>query len=62
MSEFSATFYKNEFTKERYDRISVVLPKGDKDRLKAHADKFDGGSVNAFVKRAIELAIKEDLK
>lgn len=34
------------------DRISIALPKGSKDALKAHAESH-GESVNAFIKRAI---------
>ena len=34
------------------DRISIALPKGSKDALKAHADS-QGESVNSFIKRAI---------
>lgn len=34
------------------DRISVAMPKGSKDALKAHADS-QGESVNAFINRAI---------
>lgn len=34
------------------DRISVALPKGGKDALKAHAEST-GETVNAFIKRAI---------
>ena len=34
------------------DRISIALPKGSKDALKAHAEST-GESVNAFIKRAI---------
>lgn len=34
------------------DRISIALPKGSKDALKAHAEKY-GESVNSFIKRAI---------
>lgn len=34
------------------DRISIALPKGSKDALKAHAERT-GESVNAFIKRAI---------
>lgn len=34
------------------DRISIALPKGSKDALKAHAES-NGESVNAFIKRAI---------
>jgi len=34
------------------DRISVAMPKGSKDALKAHAESC-GESVNAFINRAI---------
>lgn len=34
------------------DRISIALPKGSKEALKAHAENT-GESVNAFIKRAI---------
>lgn len=34
------------------DRISVALPKGSKDALKAHVEST-GETVNAFIKRAI---------
>lgn len=34
------------------DRISVAMPKGSKDALKAHAEA-NGESVNAFINRAI---------
>lgn len=35
------------------DRISIALPKGSRDALKAHAESH-GESMNAFIKRAIE--------
>lgn len=34
------------------DRISIAMPKGSKDALKAHAENT-GESVNAFINRAI---------
>ena len=34
------------------DRISIAMPKGSKDALKAHAESC-GESVNAFINRAI---------
>ena len=30
MSSFNATKYKNEFTKEKYDRLNIQVPKGQK--------------------------------
>jgi hypothetical protein len=61
MSEkFNQIKYQNEFNKQRYDRITIVVPKGDKDIIKAHADKYDGGSVNAFIQRAIAETMARD--
>ncbi len=41
------------------DRISLALPKGDKERIKAHAVER-GESVNGFIKRAIDEAMERD--
>lgn len=41
------------------DRISIALPKGQKDIIKAHAEK-QGESVNSFVGRAINETIQRD--
>lgn len=41
------------------DRISIALPKGSRDALKAHAGS-QGESMNAFIKRAIEEVTKMD--
>ncbi len=55
-----ATNYKRQFTAENYDRIEVTVPKGDKAKYKAHADKKDGGSLNGFVKRAMAETMQRD--
>lgn len=41
------------------DRISIALPKGQKDIIKAHAESM-GESVNGFIARAIENQMKQD--
>lgn len=41
------------------DRISIAMPKGSKDAIKAHADSR-GESVNGFINRAIERQIERD--
>jgi hypothetical protein len=51
---------KNRYNDKAYDRINLTVPKGDKDKIKAHADKYDGGSVNGFIQRAIREAIERD--
>lgn len=42
------------------DRMSLAVPKGHKDAIKAHAIKYDNGSVNAFIKRAIDETMVRD--
>lgn len=44
---------------ENLDRMSIALPKGNKDKIKAHAEKT-GESVNAFIGRAITETIERD--
>lgn len=39
---------QNEHIKEHYDRVSITLPKGTKDRITAA-----GESVNGFIKRVV---------
>lgn len=51
--KFDATKYKNEFQKEKYDRIIVNVPKGQKQEIDAQAKKRGYKSLNAFVVDAI---------
>ena len=46
-------------TKERYDRIQLVVPKGKKELIHSHADSR-GESVNAFINRAIDRLLEEE--
>ena len=41
------------------DRISIALPKGQKDIIRAHAES-QGESVNGFISRAIENQMERD--
>ena len=41
------------------DRVSVAMPKGKKDIIKAHAEA-NSESVNGFINRAIDEAIERD--
>lgn len=50
----------NKYMKANYDRINLTVPKGQKEVIKEHADSFDGGSVNAFINRAINEAMERD--
>nr|DAU67237.1 MAG TPA: Alginate and motility regulator [Bacteriophage sp.] len=49
-----------KYMKENYDEVKVRMPKGQKEVVKAHADKHDGGSVNAFINRAITNQMERD--
>ena len=50
-----------KYNSSNYDRIELRVKAGQKDVLKAHADAFDGGSLNGFINRAIAEAIERDL-
>jgi len=50
----------NKYVAANYDRINVTVDKGQREILKAHAEKYDSGSVNAFIKRAIAEQMKRD--
>lgn len=44
--------YKNEYNREKYDRIGLMLPKGEKERLQTVA-KDCGKSLNALIYESI---------
>ena len=51
---------KNRYNAKAYDRITIVVKKGEKEKIKAHAETHDGGSVNAFIQRAIAETMERD--
>ena len=48
-----------KYNAKNYDRIEAKVPKGRKAALQAHAAAH-GESLNGFINRAIEAAIKRD--
>ena len=52
-NKFDATKYKNDFQKEKYDRIIVNVPKGQKCFIDEQAKKKGYKSLNSFVVDAI---------
>lgn len=50
---------KNRYNAKAYDRIALVVPKGQKDIIKAHAEAH-GESVNGFIQRAIAEAMARE--
>lgn len=61
MGKTSSTV-KDRYNAKTYDEIKVRVSKGSKDKIKAHAEKYDGGSVNSFINRAIENQMDADAK
>lgn len=49
----------HKYVKNNYDRVEVTVSKGKKDEIKAHAQD-QGESVNAFINRAIDEAMRRD--
>lgn len=58
--KFNQVKYQNDFNKQKYDRFSLMLRKGQKEVIKQHAEKYDNGSVNAFIQRAIAETMERD--
>lgn len=50
-----------KYDQEKVDRIPMRVPKGKKEVIQAHATKC-GESVNAFLNRAVDEAMKRDNK
>ena len=55
----ASTKAQNKYIAKAYDRVNLVLPKGQKDIIKAHAES-QGESVNGFITRAIENQMERD--
>lgn len=50
---------QNKWIEKTYDRINLIVPKGQKSVIKTHADNM-GESVSAFIFRAIQRQIEAD--
>ena len=53
------TEYKNKWLSENKERINLVVPKGRKAELQAHAEQH-GESLNGFIVRAVDETIQRD--
>ena len=53
------TEYKNKWQQENKERSNLVVDKGSKAIIKAHAES-QGESLNAFINRAIRETIERD--
>lgn len=55
----TSTASKQRYNEKAYDRIALTVKKGEKDRLKAHAEQ-QGETLNGFINRAINETIERD--
>ena len=49
----------NKYAAKAYDRVALLVKKGQKDQIKAHAEAH-GESLNGFINRAIDEAMERD--
>lgn len=59
MPEFNQIKYQNNYIKEKYDRIGLTLPKGEKERIKELANK-QGMSINEYIYGLIKKELKQE--
>lgn len=52
---------KNRYNKKAYDRISLTVKKGTRERIAAYAEKLDL-SVNGYINMLIEKDMQQDDK
>ena len=50
---------KNRYNSKKYDRFSLMLPKGKKEKIQIFAESI-GESINGFINKAIDEKIKHD--
>lgn len=55
----ASTKAQNKYINKKYDRINLTVEKGKKEAIKKHADSL-GESVNKFINRAIDEAMKRE--
>ncbi len=54
-----AIAYQNKFIAQKYDRVNLTLPQGQKAIIQSHAESRKE-SVNGFINRAINEQMKRD--
>ena len=60
-AKFDKIAYNNAFNAATYDRINLTVPKGEKAKIKAHADSI-GESVNGYIYRLITEDIQKSIE
>lgn len=54
MEKFNSTKYKNQYTREKYDRLSVICPKGEKELIEEHYKTKGFKSFSSYVNTLIK--------
>ena len=57
--KFNQIKYQNDYKRKNYDRMELLVPKGEKAEIKEIA-KYLGKSVNEFVYSAVKEKMKEE--
>lgn len=57
----ASTKAHNKYIAKAYDRVNLTMPKGQKDKIKAHAES-NGESLNGFINRAISETLERERK
>ena len=57
MKTFNQIEYQNKYNKDNYDRITIMVPKGNKDVLQAYAKQLNL-SLNAYINKLLEEKMK----
>ncbi len=57
-NKFNKVKYNNDFNKNNYDRLNIVVPKGQKQVIQDFA-KSKGKSLNAFVYELVQKEIEK---
>lgn len=57
----ASTKAQNKYISKKYDRINLVVPKGNKEKIKEHAGSM-GESVNAYINRLIDSDMQKNDK
>ena len=56
----TSTASKNKYNEKAYDRVALVVPKGEKETIREHA-ALCGESINGFICRAIRETMERDV-
>lgn len=59
MNKFNEVKYKNEFAKEKYDRIIVNVPKGKKENIDLYRKNKGYSSLNSYINDLIRKDMNE---